>query len=297
VGKQASKIIVIRKKVKGHGGHHGGSWKVAYADFVTAMMAFFMVMWILGMDQQLRQAIEGYFSNPVGYKKGYSGGATPISSGSSPASVKTNAIFLASREYQRRKFDQVSNDLRSKLDSLVQIGQLRTKVEVIVSEDGLRIELIESETGDTFFPLGSSEIKPEGRETLQIIATELANLENPIAIEGHTDAAPFTAGARFTNWELSNARANAARRVLETTSISPRRIVEVTGYADRQLRNEQNPRDPANRRISLMLPFVRPPESPQLPSPADPSFPTARPGVGAYPNASDSSRSRVHSSD
>ena len=294
MGKQASKIIVVKKKVKGHGGHHGGSWKVAYADFVTAMMAFFMVMWILGMDQQLRQAIEGYFSNPVGYKKGYSGGATPISSGTSPASVKTNAIFLASREYQRKRFDEVANELHAKLDSVAQVGKLRTKVEIILTETGLRIELIESETGDTFFPLGSAEIKPEGRETLQIIAEELARLENPIAIEGHTDAAPFTAGATFTNWELSNARANAARRVLEMTRISPKRIVEVTGYADRQLRNKDNPRDPSNRRISLMLPFVRPPESPQPPSPGDSMFPMVRPG---YPNASDSSRSRVHSSD
>ena len=294
MAKAASKIIIVKKKVKGHGGHHGGSWKVAYADFVTAMMAFFMVMWILGMDQQLRQAIEGYFSNPVGYKKGYSGGATPISSGTSPASVKTNAIFLATREYQRKRFDEVSNELKTKLDSVAQVGKLRTKVEVIVTEAGLRIELIESGTGDTFFPLGSSDMKPEGRATLQLIAEELTKLENPIAIEGHTDAAPYSPGATFTNWELSNARANAARRVLESSRIPPGRIVEVTGYADRQLRNVQNPRDPSNRRISLMLPFVRPPEGPQMPSPNDPAFPTARP---AQPNATDSSRSRVHASD
>src|SRR5215510_6573484 len=158
------RVIIIKKKIKGHGGHHGGSWKVAYADFVTAMMAFFMVMWILGMDQQLRQAIEGYFSNPVGYKKGYSGGATPISSGASPATVKTNAVFLASREYQRKRFDEVSNNLHQKHDSIAQLGKLRTKIEIIVSEDGLRIELIESGTGDTFFPLGSAVIKPQGKE-------------------------------------------------------------------------------------------------------------------------------------
>src|SRR5690242_11964602 len=120
--------IIVKKVIKKAHGHHGGSWKVAYADFVTAMMAFFMVMWILGMDQQLRQAIEGYFSNPVGYKKGYSGGATPISSGASPASVKTNAIFLASREYQRKRFDEVANELHAKLDSVAQVGKLRTKV-------------------------------------------------------------------------------------------------------------------------------------------------------------------------
>jgi chemotaxis protein MotB len=271
MGKPGSKIIIVKKKVKGHAGHHGGSWKVAYADFVTAMMAFFMVMWILGMDQQLRQAIEGYFSNPVGYKKGYSGGATPISSGSSPASVKTNAIFLASRDYQRKRFDEVSSKLHAKLDSVAQVGKLRAKVEIIVTDAGLRIELIESGAGDTFFPLGSAQLKPEGRIALELIAEELARLENPIAIEGHTDAAPFPRGATFTNWELSNARANAARRVLESTAISVGRIVEVTGYADRQLRNAADPRDPANRRISLLLPFVRPPESPQPPSPIDPA--------------------------
>ena len=278
MGKPGGKIIIVKKVKKGHGGHHGGSWKVAYADFVTAMMAFFMVMWILGMDQQLRQAIEGYFSNPVGYKKGYSGGATPISSGASPATVRTNAVFLASREYQRKKFDEVASELRAKVDSIAQIGNLRAKVQIIVTDAGLRIELIESGSGDALFPLGSSQLTDEGRNTLIVIAGELARLENPISIEGHTDAAPFPPGARFTNWELSNARANAARRVLETTAIAVGRIAEVTGYADRQLRNPANPRDPSNRRISLLLPFVRPPETPQPPSPDDPAFPGTRPG-------------------
>ena len=278
MGKPAGKIIIVRKKKKAHAAHHGGSWKVAYADFVTAMMAFFMVMWILGMDQQLRQAIEGYFSNPVGYKKGYSGGATPISSGASPATVRTNAVFLASREYQRKKFDEVASELRAKVDSIAQIGNLRAKVQIIVTDAGLRIELIESGSGDALFPLGSSQLTDEGRNTLIVIAEELARLENPISIEGHTDAAPFPPGARFTNWELSNARANAARRVLETTAIAVGRIAEVTGYADRQLRNPANPRDPSNRRISLLLPFVRPPDTPQPPSPDDPAFPGTRPG-------------------
>ena len=278
MAKPGGKIIIVKKVKKGHGGHHGGSWKVAYADFVTAMMAFFMVMWILGMDQQLRQAIEGYFSNPVGYKKGYSGGATPISSGASPATVRTNAVFLASREYQRKKFDEVASELRAKVDSIAQIGNLRAKVQIIVTDAGLRIELIESGSGDALFPLGSSQLTDEGRNTLIVIAGELARLENPISIEGHTDAAPFPPGARFTNWELSNARANAARRVLETTAIAVGRIAEVTGYADRQLRNPANPRDPSNRRISLLLPFVRPPDTPQPPSPDDPAFPGTRPG-------------------
>src|ERR1044072_9119550 len=121
MSKPGSKIIIVKKVKKGGHAHHGGSWKVAYADFVTAMMAFFMVMWILGMDQQLRQAVEGYFSNPIGYKKGYSGGATPISSESSPASLKSKSVMLASREYQKKRFDEVSQAVREKLDSVAQV--------------------------------------------------------------------------------------------------------------------------------------------------------------------------------
>ena len=291
MAKPGSKIIIVKKKVKGHGGHHGGSWKVAYADFVTAMMAFFMVMWILGMDQQLRQAIEGYFSNPIGFKKGYSGGATPVSSGSSPASVKTNAISLATRDYQKRRFEEVSNGIKQKLDSVAQVGTLKAKVEVIVTDAGLRIELIESESGETFFPLGSAKLKPDGLTALQVIGAELAHLENPIRIEGHTDAAQFMPGARYTNWELSNDRANAARRVVESTGVPLRRIVEVTGYADRQLRRPDNPRDQSNRRISLMLPFVKPPELPQPPSLNDSTSLQGQPAV------KDSSRARVQASD
>ena len=97
MSKAGAKIIIVKKKKKAHAGHHGGSWKVAYADFVTAMMAFFMVMWILGMDEKTKQAIEGYFSNPIGYKKGYSAGSSPISSGSSPSKVQTNQLRLIVR--------------------------------------------------------------------------------------------------------------------------------------------------------------------------------------------------------
>ena len=196
-----SKIIIVKKRKKASHGHHGGSWKVAYADFVTAMMAFFMVMWILGMDENLKKAIEGYFSNPVGFKKGYSAGASPISSGSSPAQVKSDAIMLALRQFQERRFQAASASLRAKLDSLAKVGTLTARIEVTVSKSGLRIELIEDNKGDTFFPFGSATMKPAGRLALQIIATELNSLENPVAIEGHTDAAQY-ARSDYTNWEL-----------------------------------------------------------------------------------------------
>jgi chemotaxis protein MotB len=254
-----SKIIIVKKKKAAGHGHHGGSWKVAYADFVTAMMAFFMVMWILGMDENLKKAIEGYFSNPVGFKKGYSAGASPISSGSSPAQVKSDAIMLALRQFQERRFQVASSQIRGKLDSLAKVGRLTARIEVTVNKGGLRIELIEDNSGDTFFPFGSATMKPAGRLALEIIATELNTLENPVVIEGHTDAAQYSR-SDYSNWELSSERANAARRILVAEGLSGSRIVEVNGLADRQLRFPSDPLNPSNRRISIVLPFINPPD-------------------------------------
>jgi chemotaxis protein MotB len=264
------KIIIVKKVKKGHGGHHGGSWKVAYADFVTAMMAFFMVMWILGMDENLKKAIEGYFSNPIGFKKGYSAGKSPLAAGTSPATVKTEAMRLASRIDQERRFKEVGTSLTEKFSKTVNLGGRTAKIEVVVSSTGLRIELIEDTEGDTFFASGSAVLTPIGQEALRVIGEELKGLTHPVEIEGHTDAAPYR--GTYSNWELSGDRANAARRVLEGVGLAPDRIRSVTGLADRQLRNRANPLDPANRRISVFLPFVSPPALPD---------PSARPeGVG-----------------
>ena len=253
------KIIIIKKKGKGGHGHHGGSWKVAYADFVTAMMAFFMVMWILGMDENTRKAIEGYFSNPIGFKKGYSSGNSPLASGSSPASVQREAVQLALRELQEKRFQEVSSMLRRSVDSAGMSAALKAKVEITVTRSGLRIELIEDGRGDTFFAFGSAVMKEEGVLTLKIIGEALKDLDNPLVIEGHTDAARY-ARRDYTNWELSADRANAARRLLELDGIAPERIVEVNGLADKQLRYPQQPLNPSNRRISILLPFVDAPE-------------------------------------
>jgi chemotaxis protein MotB len=268
MAKQAGgKVLIVKKIKKGHGGHHGGSWKVAYADFVTAMMAFFMVMWILGMDQNLRKAIEGYFSNPIGFKKGYSAGQSPLSAGASPATVKTEALKLMSRADQARRFEQASASIKSNLAHIARVGGLSARVEVIVTTSGLRIELIEGNEGNTFFALASAEMTPAGRAALEVIGQELATLDNPLIVEGHTDAAQY--GRRdYTNWELSTDRANAARRVLEGPGRIPLgRIKEIKGLADRELRVPSNPLDPTNRRISILLPFVVPPDLPSLGAP------------------------------
>ncbi len=255
------KIVIVKKKVVGGGGHHGGSWKVAYADFVTAMMAFFMVMWILGMDDQTKQAIEGYFANPVGYKKGYGSGNSPVSAGSSPNSLKRTPLRMVVRSAEQRSFEKVREQILSKIANSDSLKGLSALVDVKVTNDGLRIELVESGNGDDYFPLGSSRMKPTMMLALQLIGEELRNIQHSIIMEGHTDAAKFSAGGgSYGNWELSSDRANAARRVLESAGVSKGRITEVRGYADTQPRLADDPMSPANRRISIMLPFSRPPD-------------------------------------
>ncbi|MEP6729879.1 MAG: flagellar motor protein MotB [bacterium] len=258
MSKTGAKVIIVKRRKKGHAAHHGGSWKVAYADFVTAMMAFFMVMWILGMDENLKKSIEGYFSNPVGYKKGYSAGASPISSGTSPGSVQTTAIRLVSRQQQQEQFQKTGAMIKARLTA-AGLDALGANVEIVTTPTGLRIELAEGTEGETFFPVASAEMKPVMRKLLGIVAGELKTLTNAIVIEGHTDARPFNGS--YSNWELSADRANAARRVIEATGVTAMRIREVRGMADRSTRIDTDSYDPRNRRITIILPFNESPAS------------------------------------
>jgi chemotaxis protein MotB len=256
-------VIIIKKVNKGHGGHHGGSWKVAYADFVTAMMAFFMVMWILGMDSQTRKAIEGYFTNPVGMQQGYSSGVSPIATGSSPMVVKTpNPLRLITRSFEEQKYRELAGRIEARLREADGLGAIAAQVEVVVTKDGLRIELVEGGDGEMFFALGKAELKPAAARALEAIAYELKETQTSLVVEGHTDAAPF--GARgYSNWELSADRANAARQAMEGAGLGQHRIKEIRGYADRTPRNANNPLDASNRRISILLPFSS--EAPAMP--------------------------------
>ncbi len=255
MAKDGKKIIIVKKKSGGHGGHHGGAWKVAYADFVTAMMAFFMVLWIVGLDDQTKKAVEGYFANPVGTKNAYSGGASPVASGSSPARVSKNALKLIVRKVEEQQFRDFKKRIASRLDSNPSLQGLKGSIEIIITKDGLRIELVEKGSGDDFFPTGSAVLRPRAVTAIALIAEEIALLSNPIILEGHTDGAPFGEGGSYTNWELSADRANAARRVVSAAGVPNNRLVQVRGLADRDLRNPDNPFDPTNRRISLFLPF------------------------------------------
>ncbi|MEO7998861.1 MAG: flagellar motor protein MotB, partial [Gemmatimonadaceae bacterium] len=154
------KIIIVKKKVMGGGGHHGGSWKVAYADFVTAMMAFFMVMWILGMDDKTKLAIEGYFANPIGYKKGYGSGSSALFAGSSPTTIQRPSLKSMVRTAEQKSFEQLREKILAKIASNDSLKALHALVEVVVTKEGLRIELIESGKGDQYFAMGSAAMKP-----------------------------------------------------------------------------------------------------------------------------------------
>lgn len=244
-------IIIIKKK-GGHGGHHGGAWKVAYADFVTAMMALFIVLWLLSSSSKQTQiAISGYFKDPSG---------TSTKSGSALAGV--------AEELSLKKDDmaQLKEKLQSTIQKIADLDKLKKNIEMTVTAEGLRIELIESEKG-TFFESGSPKLNANGQEMLGLLATELGKVPNHISVEGHTDAKPFTGATSYSNWELSSDRANAARRLMQhPDGLRPDQVSQVRGFADQRLRNLKDPMDPANRRISIIVQYINTaPEEPEPP--------------------------------
>ena len=248
------KIIIVKRKKKAKHAHHGGSWKVAYADFVTAMMAFFMVMWIMGMDEGVKDMVQGYFENPVGYKKGFGGGQTMISQGNAITNLEIRRTLILKRREEQARMAQTGADIQGKLDAGGLLEDLDAEVEVTITDRGLRVELMETGEGGTFFDRSSASLKTTLQDALAIVARSVAELPNAVIVEGHTDGASF-GGNGYSNWELSVDRANAARRILVASGLPGDRLVEVRGYADRQLKTLEDPLSATNRRISLLLPF------------------------------------------
>jgi chemotaxis protein MotB len=232
-------IIIIKKK-GGHGGHHGGAWKVAYADFVTAMMALFIVLWLLNSSKQVQEAVGGYFKDPTGTSKKV---------GSNLAGTGEN--FTLTRDNMPKLKEQLQMAIRQMSD----FEKLKSHIQMTVTTDGLRIELSESAAG-TFFDSGSAKLNGDGRELLLTLAQELGKLPNKLSIEGHTDSQPYSASANYGNWELSTDRANAARRLMHGNGIRADQVTQVRGFADQQLRKPEAPLDPANRRISLIVQYI-----------------------------------------
>lgn len=289
-------IIIKKKKKGGHGGHHGGAWKVAYADFVTAMMAFFLVMWILGLSPTSKKRIANFFRDPgifafsggkripldmdlVAGAKGNEGNGNGTKGmmqtdkknkhndlhesavdSVSLAMIKEQAV--ADSIHAVRQLEQVTENIKQKMMSMAKSDtasqQLINSLKLTVTNDGLRIEMIESKE-NVFFQSGSANLSKEGYKILQELGKQLSKLNNTITLEGHTDSKQYTSAKNggYSNWELSADRANSARRALEQSGLWTGQVTNVTGYADRKLYNPMNPFDVMNRRVSIMVSQIR----------------------------------------
>jgi chemotaxis protein MotB len=232
--------IVVVKKRGGHAAHHGGAWKVAYADFVTAMMALFIVLWLLNTSQETQKMIGGYFLDPSG--KGKDQGSGSKSAGSTVNLKKDDMPKL------KEKIEQAMKDMP-------EMKALENQVRLIVTGEGLRIELLENEAG-TFFGSGSTEPTEKCRDLLAMLARQLSQLPNKLLIEGHTDAHPFASERGYTNWELSADRANAARRLMEAGGVQAGQVAQIRGFADRNLLLPKDPENAFNRRVSVIVQYA-----------------------------------------
>lgn len=262
------KITIIKKVNKrgGHGGHHGGAWKVAYADFVTAMMALFIVLWIVANNVTVRASVADYFRDPGAMSK-TSSGVMNGSNSMKPFSDTQPMQRMMPQDQQPQPTGTASPPQQAEVEKLRQEGdrlmqmiaaipdliKFKDQIEIKITKDGLRIELIEQAEG-LFFDIGSARLKPDAMQLLKLMASRIGTFPNDVVIEGHTDSRPYTRSG-YNNWDLSTDRANSARRVIEEGGIRERQITSVNGYADRRLKNPDKPLDYANRRVTILVAF------------------------------------------
>ena len=238
----AQQIIIIRRKKAGHGGHHGGAWKVAYADFVTAMMALFIVLWLLSSSEQVQKAVGGYFTDPKGHGK-------EIGNGLRGAGSESLAIHKDDMKKLKEKLEQAVKDTGS-------LEKIKDHIVITVTGEGLRVEMIEDDKG-MFFESGSPAPTVFGKDLLQTLAEEVGKLPNKITMEGHTDAKPFLGRADYSNWELSTDRANSARRWMQQHGVRDDQVTQVRGFADQSLRDPAKPEEASNRRVTLIIQYQK----------------------------------------
>jgi chemotaxis protein MotB len=236
-------IIIIKKKSGGHGGHHGGAWKVAYADFVTAMMALFIVLWLMNSNTKVKEAVSGYFKDPSGFAK--LAGVGKVTGSSSDGGG--NMLVVTPDNMAKLK-----ENLEKAIKSLPDFDKMKDQVEITITAEGLRIELLETQMG-MFFESGRPQPTPNGTELLKSLAGQLGGLPNRLVIEGHTDSKPFNAAGTYSNWELSSDRANQARQIMQSSGLRSNQVLQVRGFADQALRNVKDPEDAGNRRISVIV--------------------------------------------
>lgn len=280
--------IIIKRIKKVAGGHHGGAWKVAYADFVTAMMAFFLLLWLLNVTSpEQRSGIADYFTPTIGIKDskgiGFEGGLRPTEKGTSksdlapvglvvgqvqqgptPKAPETPAVkpdenaentaALAEQENNEdsEQFKEAEADIKQSLREDPDLKELQDSVVVQETPEGMKLDMIDDAKKPMFAP-GGAVLTDMGRKVLDSMANIISKMPNNITIIGHTDAASATVNPNYTNWELSVERANAARRFLSTTQLEQDRVAKIIGMADKELLVPQEPTSPRNRRITIIV--------------------------------------------
>jgi len=236
-GAKNDDIILIKRRKTGHGGHHGGAWKVAYADFVTALMSLFIVLWLTSTSDVVKRSIAQYFNDPRG---------TATLQGTNRNGVGHSLPM------DKNSMTKLKQQLMEAAQGMPNFDKLKNQVEITAEQEGLRIELLE-QPGGTFFKSGSAEPTAALRDFLTAISPQLGKMRNRISIEGHTDSVPYSDTSRYTNWELSTDRANAARRLMQSSGVVHGQVSEVRGFADQLPRRPDAPNDPSNRRITLVI--------------------------------------------
>jgi chemotaxis protein MotB len=282
---QPPKIIYKKIYIEGHGGHHGGAWKVAYADFVTAMMAFFLLMWLLGATtEKQRKALADYFSPTLIQMKQNSAGSNGMFGGSS-ITDKDNYPHKAQQTGTRsmtvpveatgglqvgtgqkgsmknkmalgledqKNFETMRKRVMQEMAANPKLAKLGKHVRFMRTRDGMRIDLLD-DADYSMFSLGTTALEPEASKLIGLIAESIGSMENPIMIRGHTDSLPYGDPLAMNNWMLSSSRAEATRRRLASGGIAENRFNRIEGVADREPMIVANAMDPRNRRVAITL--------------------------------------------
>ncbi|HSG98894.1 MAG TPA: flagellar motor protein MotB [candidate division Zixibacteria bacterium] len=245
-----SQPVIIKRISKGRHGHHGGSWKVAFADFMTAMMAFFLVLWLVGQEQEVKDAVAGYFQDPVGFDRG-----GKIGEGEGIGAMQ-GAKGMMNRESAtavvRKRLQEAAEAIMQNLMLSDEFKALLDNIKVEMTPEGLRIQLVEG-ADSSFFESSSARMSATGQAIVGLVAQEVSKLPNRIVFEGHTDAAGSANQFGYTNWDLGADRANYCRKVALKNGIRDSQVMEVRSYADTRLLNEEDPLDPRNRRVSILV--------------------------------------------
>ena len=250
---------IIKKVIKkgGHA-HHGGAWKLAYADFVTAMMAFFLLMWLLGSTtEETRKGISEYFANPYKAEENAKGMAPPPGTSGALSEIQgkqaTTDLDLIAEKEEKKNLAKLKEKIEKMIKDDIKLSEAKDQIKLEITDEGLRVQIIDSKN-KPMFKTGSSETEPQIRTILGAFAPVINSLPNRITINGHTDSQPFSGNRKqYTNWELSSERANAARFVLTQGGLGEDKIIRVAGLSDSIHFNKKDPLDPMNRRISIIV--------------------------------------------